>query len=105
MRAASYAQLDFPGTYWLAFRDLPHIIRRHVQGTAALDFGCGAGRSARFLKRLGFAVTGIDVSQSMLELARKADPAGSYIRVDDGDYSPLDGARFDLIQCAFPFDN
>jgi hypothetical protein len=31
-RAESYAQLEFPGTYYLAFRDLPEIIRRHTAG-------------------------------------------------------------------------
>ena len=43
-RADAYATLEFPGTYWLAFRDLPEIIARHVTGPVALDFGCGAGR-------------------------------------------------------------
>ena len=69
-RADAYAALEFPGTYWLAFRDLPEIIARHVTGPVALDFGCGAGRSTRFLKRLGFDATGVDVSASMIEHAR-----------------------------------
>ena len=46
-RAHAYAGLDFPGTYWLAFRDLPAILARHATGRRALDFGCGAGRSTR----------------------------------------------------------
>ena len=41
-RADSYADLEFPGTYWLAYRDIPALIEAHVQGTRALDFGCGA---------------------------------------------------------------
>ncbi|HYV19760.1 MAG TPA: hypothetical protein VFC25_12110 [Verrucomicrobiae bacterium] len=40
-RAKAYAGLEFPGTYWLAFRDLPAALREHVRGTEALDFGCG----------------------------------------------------------------
>ena len=28
--AAAYARLEFPGTYYLAFRDLPAIFREHV---------------------------------------------------------------------------
>jgi len=47
VRASSYADLEFPGSYYLAFRDLPAIFERHVTGLVALDFGCGAGRSSR----------------------------------------------------------
>jgi SAM-dependent methyltransferase len=104
-RAEAYATLEFRGTYYLAFRDLPAIIANNVQGRAALDFGCGAGRSSRFLKRLGFDVVGIDISVSMLEEAKKADPEGSYRLIDDGDFSSLGPRRFDLILSAFAFDN
>lgn len=84
-RAAAYAALQFPGTYFLAYRDLPAILASDVRGREALDFGCGAGRSTRFLKKLGFHATRIDISASMIQLARKLDPAGSYRWVDDGD--------------------
>jgi SAM-dependent methyltransferase len=103
-RAAAYARLEFPGTYYLAFRDLPDIIRTHARGTAALDFGCGAGRSTRFLKSLGFDAVGIDISEAMLERARAADPDGEYLLVTD-DYTPLGNRRFDVILSAFAFDN
>jgi ubiquinone/menaquinone biosynthesis C-methylase UbiE len=104
-RARAYASLDFPGTYYLAFRDLPALISEHVEGQAALDFGCGAGRSTRFLRSLGFDVVGIDVSEAMLNLARAADPDGTYLLVPDGDYRALEARRFDLILSAFAFDN
>lgn len=104
-RADAYATLEFPGTYWLAFRDLPAIITRYVTGSVALDFGCGAGRSTRFLKRLGLDATGVDVSASMIEHARTADPAGSYRRIGDGDFSGLEAESLDLVFSAFAFDN
>ena len=104
-RAASYATLEFPGTYYLAYRDLPAIIAENVKGRAALDFGCGAGRSAGFLKKLGFDVIGVDISSSMIELARRADPHGSYALIDDGDFSGFEPESFDVILCAFAFDN
>ena len=31
-RARAYATLQFPGTYYLAFRDLPVLIRRYNHG-------------------------------------------------------------------------
>jgi hypothetical protein len=41
----------------------------------------------------------------MVDIARKNDPAGDYRVIADGDFSSLDIGRFDLILCAFPFDN
>ena len=104
-RAAAYAQLDFPGTYYLAFRDLPALLATHVRGTRALDFGCGTGRSTRFLKRLGFETVGVDIAPSMLERATAMDPAGEYILVGNADYGAIASRRFDLVLSAFAFDN
>jgi SAM-dependent methyltransferase len=104
-RAQAYSALEICGTYYLAFRDLPVIIAEYVQGRVALDFGCGTGRSTRFLKSLGFEVLGIDISASMIQLAKSADPQGSYRLVDDGDFSALAPGSFDLILSAFAFDN
>ena len=78
LRARSYAELGFPGTYGLAFRDLPALFARQVSGRRALDFGCGTGRSTRFLRGLGLEAIGADVSPPMLERARQLDPAGDY---------------------------
>ena len=104
-RAEAYATLDFPGTYYLAFRDLPAIIGEHVHGRKALDFGCGAGRSTRCLRDLGFDVTGVDVSAPMLARSRNRDPQGDYRLVPDGDLSSLVGNAYDLVLSAFTFDN
>lgn len=105
-RASAYSQLEFPGTYYLAFRDLPELIARHVVGTRGLDFGCGAGRSTRFLKRLGFDVLGLDISARMIEQAQAADPSGRYLRIDGGDLrDAAAGGPMDLVLSAFAFDN
>ena len=48
VRAEAYSRLEFPGTYFLAYRDLPAILGCHVAGRRAVDFGCGAGRSRSF---------------------------------------------------------
>lgn len=104
-RASAYAVLDYPGTYYLAFRDLPEIIGAHVRGNEALDFGCGAGRSTRFLEKLGFKTAGVDISSSMIELAKANAPSGQYFLIGDGDFAALGERRFDLILSAFAFDN
>ena len=104
-RADSYAALEFPGTYFLAYRDLPAIIAAHVKGTKAVDFGCGAGRSTRFLRGLGFDAVGVDISQPMLARARARDPGGDYRLVADGDVGSLPGGASDLVLSVFTFDN
>jgi SAM-dependent methyltransferase len=104
-RAGAYAKLEFPGTYHLAYRDLPEILSRHAHGTRALDFGCGTGRSTRFLRGLGFEVTGVDIAEQMLTRARELDPQGDYRLVRDGDLSALHGTSYDVVLSAFTFDN
>jgi SAM-dependent methyltransferase len=104
-RADAYAKLDFPGTYYLAYRDLPLIIKKHVTGTRALDFGCGTGRSTRFLNKLGYRTLGVDISENMLDQARERDDQAAYRLVPDGDLDCLAPETFDLILSVFTFDN
>jgi len=104
-KAESYSKLEFPNTYYLAYRDLPDIISKHVTGNHAIDFGCGTGRSSRFLKQLGFDVIGIDISKDMLEIARNLDLSGDYQLVLNGKYDHLGLNQFDLVQSIFTFDN
>jgi ubiquinone/menaquinone biosynthesis C-methylase UbiE len=104
-RAGAYATLEFSNTYYLAYRDLPAIIANHVTGTKALDFGCGTGRSTRFLRKLGFDVSGVDISEDMLRMARAVDPSGEYRIVPGDDLTEFTPETFDLIVSLFTFDN
>ena len=104
-RAEAYAKLEFPGTYYLAYRDLPEIIFEHVKGRKAIDFGCGTGRSTRFLQKLGFNVIGIDISEDMIEKAREIDHKGNYCLVKDGKFSSFKDYAYDLVLSVFTFDN
>jgi ubiquinone/menaquinone biosynthesis C-methylase UbiE len=84
-------------------------LAEHVRGRKSVDFGCGTGRSTRFLRQLGFEVTGIDISEDMIRKARELDPSGDYRLVPkDGagdDLRSLDPAAYDLVLAAFTFDN
>jgi SAM-dependent methyltransferase len=104
-RAESYAKLEFPGTYYLAYRDLPRIIAEHITGKRALDFGCGTGRSTRFLKKLGFDAVGVDIAEDMINKAREFDPQGVYYLIEDNGLNRFRGDDFDLALSVFTFDN
>ncbi|MET8565960.1 class I SAM-dependent methyltransferase [Streptomyces flaveolus] len=55
------------------YQDLLH--RHGVPGRRLLDLGCGTGKSSLELARLGFDVTGVDLSPEMLRVARGKDSA------------------------------
>lgn len=104
-RAESYSKLEFPGSYYLAYRDIPEILSKYVKGNKALDFGCGTGRSTRFLKKNGFDTVGIDISSDMLKIAIESDPSGNYLLIEGNDFSRLKKNYYDLIFAGFTFDN
>lgn len=51
-------------------------------GAAVLDIGCGAGVPVARTLSERFRVTGVDISDGMIELARANVPAGRFIRAD-----------------------
>ena len=105
IRADAYAQLEFANTYYLAYRDLAAIIRDHVTGMRAIDFGCGTGRSTRFVRQLGFETIGVDIAPEMIAKARELDPSGDYRLVRDDDLRDLQAGEYDLVLSLFTFDN
>jgi SAM-dependent methyltransferase len=105
-RAQAYASLEFPGTYYLAYRDLAEIIAQHLSAPrTALDVGCGTGRSTRFLEQLGLATIGADIASDMLVEARRRDPAGDYRLIDESSWGTIADKSFDLVTAIFTFDN
>jgi SAM-dependent methyltransferase len=103
--ADAYSKLEFPGTYYLAFRDLPNIISQYAKGKRAVDFGCGTGRSTRFLKNLGFDTVGIDLSGDMVKKAKALDPNGDYKLIQGEGVADLPTDSFDIVLSTFTFDN
>lgn len=60
--------IDYPG--WVRYI-LEIIELFEIRGRRLLDIACGTGTCALLFAREGFEVTGIDISQQMLEQARK----------------------------------
>lgn len=68
------------------------------QGAELLDVACGTGRHAHLLKN-EFKISGLDISEEMLKIARKKLPDVDFI---PGDMKKLDlGHEFDVVICMF----
>lgn len=67
-------------------------------GSHVLDAGCGTGKPvAVSLAAAGHMVTGIDISNAMISLSRKAIPGGCFHVVDMRAFKPPPGVRFDAV--------
>ncbi len=73
-----------------------------VRGMRVLDMGCGAGEMCRLLIEKGAeSVTGMDISERMLEKARSHDQAGiTYIHIP-AEYASFELEEFDLVVSSF----
>ena len=60
-----------------------------------LDIGCGSGLSGEVLSEMGHIWTGIDISPSMLQVARESGCEGDLIECDIGQALPFRPGSFD----------
>ncbi len=86
-RRAYHAHLDDFLQVWgrrpyrwppLLIEALGHLPKR----ARLLDLGCGAGQDTRALRRAGFRVVGLDVSEPLLDYARRRSPRLSLVQAD-----------------------
>lgn len=78
------------------------LIAQHCpRAQTILDLGCGTGRHAQLLAHKGYAVTGLDRSEQMLETARAAShgPVPEYLQGDLRDARL--GREFDVVVSLF----
>jgi 2-polyprenyl-3-methyl-5-hydroxy-6-metoxy-1,4-benzoquinol methylase len=80
---------------WIADLEKRGKIRGNV-----LDSGCGPGRTAIYLSRLGYEVTGVDISENAIERARRKCGEGKcgvhFVCSDMRELSGYDG-HFDTV--------
>lgn len=80
-------------------RELIGKVAKPLRGESAVDLGCGTGSYTYWLQELGLSVIGVDISEKMLEVARrKGSGRVSFIRADLV-HLPLESDRFDLAVC------
>jgi len=73
------------------------------EGSKFLDLGCGTGDTAFYVsEKYGLDVTGADLSDAMLERARRSHPELSFVKCD-GQALDFASCTFDgaLMECAF----
>jgi SAM-dependent methyltransferase len=92
----SWARAPGHDSYWRFHRDafLPLV---PPPGRLTLDVGCGEGRLARDLARLGHRVTGIDASPAMVAAAAAHPGAHSRFAVGDATALPVADAAADCV--------
>ncbi|MDX3386255.1 class I SAM-dependent methyltransferase [Streptomyces niveiscabiei] len=66
-------------------------------GTRLLDVGCGSGLLLRLAAARGASVSGLDASAGLLEIARRALPEDSDLRVGDLQRLPYAPGVFDVV--------
>lgn len=89
-------------TLWLL--GYPYVLK-HLEPVAKkqiLDYGCGSGTFSRYLRDHGAIVTGVDVSETMIEVAGLDDPENiSYHTITSGEISFLPDNSFDHVVSNF----
>ena len=74
------------------------VVRFAPNARTILDVACGTGEHDRFLKT-DYLIDGVDLNSTLLEIARKKNPEGSY---SIGDMRNFDlGRTYDSIICLF----
>lgn len=66
------------------------------EGGRLLEVGCGTGHWSRYFSSKGFKVTGIDVSEKMIQIVREKHIPNSLFEVADGRNLPFEDGSFDV---------
>ena len=72
------------------------LLPKEGKGLKLLDIGCGTGHWSRFFCDCGFEVTGVDASQSMLDMARSKNILGASFQLGDARALPFGESEFDV---------
>jgi ubiquinone/menaquinone biosynthesis C-methylase UbiE len=77
--------------------DVVRLLRPPRPGDRLLDIGCGTGHWSRFFASLGYAVTGIDISEEMIRVARRRPAPGCVFELADACALPFDECSFEVV--------
>lgn len=85
---------SYRGVIWEEFKFLFNNYLK--KGDKVLDIGCGNGRFCEIIQEAGADYTGIDISEKLIEIAKKKFPKGMFI-VGDALNIPFPEKSFDKV--------
>jgi SAM-dependent methyltransferase len=82
---------------------LEKALKRHgVRGRRVLEVACGTGSHSKILVGRGYEVTGVDISEDMLRIARsKVKGRAKFLRGDMRDLDAVVEGKYDAATCLF----
>ncbi|ARM74986.1 class I SAM-dependent methyltransferase [Acidianus manzaensis] len=84
------------GNKWAQWLD--EVSKKYNLNKKVLDVPCGIGRISYFLSKLGYDITGVDISEKMIKMAKNNIPSGKFYRADMRYISEiLEKEKFDLV--------
>ena len=106
--AANYDRMNRLMTFGLDRRWRRHAAREVERGKRkeerVLDVACGTGDMCLLLAKQGCLVTGVDLSEEMLAIAKRKAESGEW-KVANAEQLPFEDNSFDAVTCAFGVRN
>lgn len=85
--AGDYLQEHKNSTWWMPGAD--KFIELVGVGGTVLDVGCGVGIQSKYFTERGLAVTGVDLSEGMITVAKREVPVAKFDVLDIRDFPKL----------------
>ena len=98
-----YYKTDFGKKVDLIEKNIVRHLLSQLPRGKALEIGSGTGHWTKFFKHLGFDIIGVDISDKMLEIARKKLPNIQFVKADATSL-PFDDETFDYVFAITAFE-
>lgn len=85
-------------------RATKEVVSGQWPAASVLDVACGTGDMVCNLVQSGCTVTGVDLSEEMLAIARRKTALATF-QLADAEYLPFPDGSFDAVTCAFGVRN
>lgn len=76
---------------------VPFMVRNIPKGSSIADLGCGDGFGSYLLHQEGYDVTGMDLSEKMVEIAKRQEKEGLSFAQGDLTDPPFEKEQFDAV--------
>lgn len=98
-------QITSQNNFWNKYLEAPameNLLKDKVSGKAVLDLGCGSGVSTIKLKNWNANVVGVDISEKMVDIAKREYPEINF-NVASVEDLPFPENRFDIVASSLVF--